>query len=156
MAEAIYKIETHRRNMYNVNNASTSEAELPESSLSAQESDYQEIFDAKVTAMYGEKKVLYQKQFEQDIGQSIVHSNIQFNDFQQYRGIIDIDGHSWSGRFGSLLCLNSVVLKIDPSYVEYFYARQRNSKRNVDGNDDGNNDCGHGNITYQFVRIFRI
>ena len=33
-----------------------------------------------------------------------------------------------------------MVLKIDPSYVEYFYARQSKSKRNVDGNDDGNND----------------
>ena len=49
---------------------------------------------------------------------------------QWYRGVIDIDGHSWSGRFGSLLCMNSVVMKVDPSWVEYFYARRQS------GNND--------------------
>ena len=40
---------------------------------------------------------------------------------------MDIDGHSWSGRFGSLLCFNSVVLKVDPQYVDYFYAKREPS-----------------------------
>lgn len=33
-----------------------------------------------------------------------------------------MDGNSWSSRFGSLLCYNSVVIKIEPQYFEYFYA----------------------------------
>jgi len=37
-------------------------------------------------------------------------------------GFSDMDGNSWSSRFGSLLCYNSVVLKVEPQYFEYFYA----------------------------------
>jgi len=32
-----------------------------------------------------------------------------------------MDGNSWSSRFATLLCYNSVVIKIEPKYVEYFY-----------------------------------
>jgi Glycosyl transferase family 90 len=42
--------------------------------------------------------------------------------FQNYMAILDMDGNSWSSRFGSLLCYNSVVLKVEPKYFEYFYA----------------------------------
>lgn len=41
--------------------------------------------------------------------------------FQQHRAILDIDGNSWSSRFGLLLCYNSVILKVDPEYVDYFH-----------------------------------
>ncbi len=41
-------------------------------------------------------------------------------DFQKYRAIVDVDGHSWSSRFGELLCYSSVVLKVQPSDVDYF------------------------------------
>jgi Glycosyl transferase family 90 len=47
--------------------------------------------------------------------------NMPMEDFQLYRGIIDADGNSWSSRFGRLLCYNSVVLKVEPSWVDYFY-----------------------------------
>lgn len=33
-----------------------------------------------------------------------------------------MDGNSWSSRFGTLLCYNSVVIKVEPDYFEYFYA----------------------------------
>ena len=46
---------------------------------------------------------------------------IPFRDFQKYAAIIDIDGNSWSERFGKLLCMNSVVLKVHPEFVDYFY-----------------------------------
>lgn len=58
---------------------------------------------------------------------SLVHElgglvdSMEMEDFQKYRGIIDIDGNSWSSRFGRLLCFNSVVLKVEPSWVDYFY-----------------------------------
>jgi hypothetical protein len=41
--------------------------------------------------------------------------------FQKYVAVLDIDGNSWSSRFGTLLCYNSVVLKVDPEYVDYFH-----------------------------------
>jgi lipopolysaccharide biosynthesis glycosyltransferase/LPS sulfotransferase NodH len=41
--------------------------------------------------------------------------------FQRYMAIMDIDGNSWSSRFATLLCYNSVVIKVEPQYVEYFY-----------------------------------
>jgi hypothetical protein len=47
--------------------------------------------------------------------------SMPMEDFQLYRGILDMDGNSWSMRFGRLLCFNSVVLKVEPTWVEYFY-----------------------------------
>ncbi|GKY91566.1 hypothetical protein MPSEU_000128500 [Mayamaea pseudoterrestris] len=41
--------------------------------------------------------------------------------FMRYMGILDIDGNSWSSRFGKLLCYNSVIVKVEPRYVDYFY-----------------------------------
>jgi len=43
--------------------------------------------------------------------------------FQQYAAILDADGNSWSSRFGSLLCYSSVVLKVDPVWVDYFHLK---------------------------------
>jgi LPS sulfotransferase NodH len=43
------------------------------------------------------------------------------NDFQRYKAILDMDGNSWSSRFGTLLCYNSVAVKVEPEYVDYFY-----------------------------------
>jgi hypothetical protein len=42
-------------------------------------------------------------------------------EFQRYWAILDMDGNSWSSRFGSLLCFNSVVIKVQPIYVDYFF-----------------------------------
>lgn len=50
---------------------------------------------------------------------------IPFDDFAKNRAVLDIDGHAWSSRFGMLLCLNSVVLKVDPDTVDYFYPALR-------------------------------
>lgn len=46
-------------------------------------------------------------------------------DFQNYTAILDIDGNSWSSRFGVLLCYNSVVLKVESTFAEYFYPQLR-------------------------------
>eukprot|EP00978_Attheya_sp_CCMP212_P020840 scaffold60199_cov103-Attheya_sp.AAC.1 len=45
---------------------------------------------------------------------------IPFDDFQKYLAIVDVDGNSWSGRFSQLLCMNSVVLKVEPEFADYF------------------------------------
>ena len=42
--------------------------------------------------------------------------------FQQFTAILDMDGNSWSSRFGTLLCYNSVVIKIEPKYFDYFHS----------------------------------
>lgn len=46
---------------------------------------------------------------------------MNMEDFQKYKAIVDIDGNSWSSRFVSLLCMNSVVLKVEPNMVDYSY-----------------------------------
>jgi len=42
------------------------------------------------------------------------------SNFMNYMAVLDMDGASWSSRFGSLLCYNSVVVKVQPEYVDYF------------------------------------
>jgi len=41
--------------------------------------------------------------------------------YQQYKAILDVDGNSWSSRFATLLCSSSIVAKVQPMHVEYFY-----------------------------------
>lgn len=45
---------------------------------------------------------------------------MKMSKFRNYRAILDIDGYSWSSRFGKLLCYQSVILKVEPKYVDYF------------------------------------
>lgn len=47
--------------------------------------------------------------------------SMPFENFANYMAILDIDGNSWSSRFGKLLCINSVIVKVEPGYVDYFY-----------------------------------
>lgn len=42
--------------------------------------------------------------------------------FQNFMAVLDMDGNSWSSRFGSLLCYNSVVVKVEPKYFDYFFS----------------------------------
>ncbi len=42
----------------------------------------------------------------------IAPRRMPFDEQMKYKAIIDIDGNSWSGRFASLLCTNSVVIKV--------------------------------------------
>lgn len=37
---------------------------------------------------------------------------MEMEDYQKYRAVVDIDGNSWSARFGQLLCMNTVVIKV--------------------------------------------
>lgn len=43
------------------------------------------------------------------------------NDFQKYTAILDMDGNSWSSRFGTMLCYNSLAIKVEPAFVDYFF-----------------------------------
>ena len=39
----------------------------------------------------------------------------------KYLAVLDMDGNSWSSRFGALLCYNSIVIKVEPKFVDYFH-----------------------------------
>jgi len=54
-----------------------------------------------------------------DLG--LLKESIPLKDFQKYKAVIDMDGNSWSSRFSFLLCMNSVVLKVQPDWSEYFF-----------------------------------
>jgi Glycosyl transferase family 90 len=43
------------------------------------------------------------------------------NDFQKYKAVLDMDGNSWSSRFGTMLCYNSVALKVEPAYADFWF-----------------------------------
>lgn len=76
-----------------------------------------ELIDAafhKIIQKFKSRKVELSNEFR-------VSGRIPPNDMMRYRAIIDIDGNSWSSRFGLLLCSNSVIIKIDPDFVEHFY-----------------------------------
>jgi hypothetical protein len=55
-----------------------------------------------------------------DIKPSTAKSKMAQDDFQRYKAILDIDGNAWSARLGKLLCYNSVVIKVESSYVGYW------------------------------------
>jgi Glycosyl transferase family 90 len=43
------------------------------------------------------------------------------NDFQHYKAILDMDGNSWSSRFSTMLCYNSLAIKVEPEYADHFF-----------------------------------
>jgi Glycosyl transferase family 90 len=61
-----------------------------------------------------------------DIDEKIVGGVVKglgaMNDFQKFTAIMDMDGNSWSSRFRTMLCYNSVAIKVEPAYVDYFFS----------------------------------
>jgi hypothetical protein len=57
----------------------------------------------------------------QEIGGGLQPAVTPMSEFQQYFAILDMDGNAWSSRFGELLCYNSIVVKVEPAYVESIY-----------------------------------
>jgi hypothetical protein len=55
-------------------------------------------------------------------------ASVPRSEFAHYRAILDIDGNSWSSRFGRLLCDNSIVLKVEPHFVDLFHFQQRQGR----------------------------
>jgi len=69
-----------------------------------------------------QKLVQYAREYldVMDIKPSTAKSKMPQDDFQKYKAILDIDGNAWSARLGKLLCYNSVVIKVESSYVGYW------------------------------------
>jgi hypothetical protein len=51
----------------------------------------------------------------------LMKPKMPMENFSNYKAILDTDGNSWSSRFGQLLCTDSVILKVEPHFVDYFY-----------------------------------
>jgi len=83
------------------------------------------LFDVAFTSIPPRHNNYHENVTERVITEGLwAHSNVNpMSAFQQYAAILDADGNSWSSRFGSLLCYSSVVLKVDPLYVDYFYLK---------------------------------
>lgn len=59
-------------------------------------------------------------QFKEQHAQEL-QAAMPMQDFWNYRAILDLDGNSWSERFPRVLCGNSVVIKVSPAQVDYFW-----------------------------------
>ena len=73
------------------------------------------LFDVQATAVENE-----QVANRTDLIGNITYA-CDFREFQKFVAVLDVDGLSWSSRFASLLCHNSVVLKVEPEFVDYFH-----------------------------------
>jgi hypothetical protein len=74
-----------------------------------------DLLDAKIVkTMDGSTQGLYNESI-------YLGSRMKMEDFQLFKAVLDIDGHSWSSRFGALLCFSSVVIKVEPANVDYFH-----------------------------------
>ncbi len=93
--------------------------DLPRSKLIKISRDNPSIIDASFTANWLPQRNETEKL--DIISSGFANASIPFADFQMYKAIIDIDGNSWSSRFADLLCMNSVVIKVEPYLVDYFY-----------------------------------
>jgi Glycosyl transferase family 90 len=40
---------------------------------------------------------------------------------QNYFAVLDIDDQVWTSRITALLCYNSVIIKVEPQYIDYFF-----------------------------------
>lgn len=74
-----------------------------------------DLIDARLTR----RRRISFKDYDESI---YLGDKIPMVDFQNYKAIVDVDGHSWSSRFAELLCYSSVVLKVSPDFVDYFYS----------------------------------
>lgn len=80
--------------------------------------EFPHLVDAKLVL----SKPTYVNLLEQEMNASIARQIVgKRSVFTNHRAVLDIDGNSWSSRFASLLCSSQVVLKVQPSDVDYLY-----------------------------------
>lgn len=92
--------------------------QLPRAKLVQYSLDYPTLIDAGINEQFS---VRNSTEMEEMKFNGFYKDRIEMQEFQKYKAIVDIDGNSWSSRFPELLCMNSVVLKVTPGWVDYFY-----------------------------------
>ncbi|GIL63112.1 hypothetical protein Vafri_17237 [Volvox africanus] len=75
--------------------------------------NYSDILDVRLVELLHCNKFVKKK--IRDTG-----SWIKFEHFNKYCAILDIDGNSWSDRFGHLVHFNTPILKMESNYTGYF------------------------------------
>jgi hypothetical protein len=91
--------------------------DLPRTKLVQYSLQHPDIIDAGFTR-YNNRN---EQEKEEIISAGLSKNFMEMADCQQYKAILDIDGNSWSSRFADLLCMNSVVIKVQPQWVDYFH-----------------------------------
>eukprot|EP00571_Detonula_confervacea_P009091 CAMPEP_0172316966 /NCGR_PEP_ID=MMETSP1058-20130122/30145_1 /TAXON_ID=83371 /ORGANISM="Detonula confervacea, Strain CCMP 353" /LENGTH=461 /DNA_ID=CAMNT_0013031409 /DNA_START=229 /DNA_END=1611 /DNA_ORIENTATION=- len=91
--------------------------DTPRGKLVAKSMEYPGLIDAAFHKIIQK----FQSQRHELAGQFTVAKALNPMEMMKYKSIIDIDGNNWSSRFGMLLCSNSVVIKVEPDFIEYFY-----------------------------------
>jgi len=87
--------------------------DLPRFRLLAETWDHPDLFDVYLVALIqGWESYPYTQKIEDFFHGSIIKSRIEFLDFQKFKGVLDVQGNSWSSRLGRLMCMNSVILRV--------------------------------------------
>jgi len=95
--------------------------DLPRARLVQYSFDNPSLIDAGINESMSQRN---ETELEEMKSSGFMKERIEMRNFQKYKAIIDIDGNSWSSRFSDLLCMNSVVLKVTPEWVDYFYLQE--------------------------------
>ncbi|KAL7518200.1 hypothetical protein ACHAWX_003049 [Stephanocyclus meneghinianus] len=95
--------------------------EIPRAKLVLLSMGHSDVIDAAFTKIHQK----FENRTNDLASETILTDRIPFDDQMKYQAIIDIDGNNWSARFSRLLCTNSVVIKIEPDFIEYFYSELR-------------------------------
>eukprot|EP00591_Stephanopyxis_turris_P016029 CAMPEP_0195537324 /NCGR_PEP_ID=MMETSP0794_2-20130614/47725_1 /TAXON_ID=515487 /ORGANISM="Stephanopyxis turris, Strain CCMP 815" /LENGTH=246 /DNA_ID=CAMNT_0040671011 /DNA_START=321 /DNA_END=1058 /DNA_ORIENTATION=+ len=93
--------------------------DFPRSKLVEQSLIHSDIIDAGITGVPKSDVRIDDKEELKNAG--FMNGTMFMRNFMRYRAVIDIDGNSWSSRFGQLLCYNSVVIKVEPDMVDWFW-----------------------------------
>lgn len=103
---------TYDRRFYGMGLDETPRGQLVQTSM-----EHPDLIDAGFVKLNQQ----YSSQKNELVNQTIIADHMRFDHQMKYKAIFDIDGNNWSSRFPKLLCTNSVIIKIDPDYIEYFY-----------------------------------
>ncbi|KAL3803145.1 hypothetical protein HJC23_003420 [Cyclotella cryptica] len=95
--------------------------DIPRAKLVQASIDHPDVIDAAFTKIHQR----FEDRSKELASETIVAYRLRFDEQMKYKAIVDIDGNNWSARFSRLLCTNSVIIKIDPDFIEYFYADLR-------------------------------
>ncbi len=91
--------------------------DIPRGKLVELSRQHPELIDAKFTSLVQ----VFESKKDEIATETIMGDYMLFEDQMNYKAILDIDGNSYSERLSKLLCTNSVVIKIEPRWVEYFW-----------------------------------
>lgn len=112
---AVWRGSTTYYEEFHKNDANFSD--IPRAKLVEKTREYPDLIDAAFTQLVQKFKPM-KDEIEQ---QTVMAERMAFDDQMKYKAILDIDGNTYSQRLSKILCTNSVLIKIEPRWVEYFW-----------------------------------